>query len=255
MCLSLLDNEEVSSIQNQLNSLKLNPYPELKVISEDNDTSPPTNTDASSYLNQESGTTATLNAKEISNCLSDAELASSTSSSPPFQQLPPTAPYSHQLDPSASAAYGYQQNSETNGLSAQQLHQMQFLAQHQMPPMGQQGQAYAMDQQQQQQPMKNVALQFMQAMQQSVHQVANAPHFGFEWVKPDYQFDPVTTFTESGHCEQQVQKNPLKTSPATSVDSPPLTERDMDELYNVLEGYNGQDAVAERLLTTDNTQQ
>ena len=112
-----------------------------------------------------------------------------------------------------------------------------------------------MDQQQQQQPMKNVALQFMQAMQQSVHQVANAPHFGFEWVKPDYQFDPVTTFTESGHCEQQVQKNPLKTSPATSVDSPPLTERDMDELFNVLEGYNGQDAVAERLLTTDNTQQ
>lgn len=34
-----------------------------------------------------------------------------------------------------------------------------------------------------------MAMQFMQVMHQSVHQVISAPHFGFEWVKPDYHFE------------------------------------------------------------------
>ena len=45
--------------------------------------------------------------------------------------------------------------------------------------------------QQKPQEMASMALQFMQAVQNSVQQVVQVPYFGFEWVKPDYQFDPL----------------------------------------------------------------
>ncbi len=197
---------------------------------------------------------STLNAKEISNCLSDVELAtsaaSSSSSPSSYQQPSPVAAaytQQQQLDPSPVRAYRYQQDTETNGLSAQQLQQMQFLAQHQMPPMGQQSrQGFGTEQP----AMMNVALQFMQAMQQSVQQVANTPHFGFEWVKPDYQFDPVSAFAESNQAELKNDIQ-MKTSPVT-VQSPPLTDRDMEELFDVLQEYGGKEIVNERLLTTGN---
>ena len=37
----------------------------------------------------------------------------------------------------------------------------------------------------------NMGQQCMYAMQHSVSQVVNVPHFGFEWVKPDYYFNPI----------------------------------------------------------------
>ena len=43
----------------------------------------------------------------------------------------------------------------------------------------------------QQQPPANMALQFMQAVQQSVNQVADIPFFGYKQVKPDYRFDSI----------------------------------------------------------------
>jgi len=42
----------------------------------------------------------------------------------------------------------------------------------------------------QQQASTQITYQFMQAMEKSVSQVTNVPHFGFDWVTPDYQFDP-----------------------------------------------------------------
>ncbi|KAK4018470.1 hypothetical protein OUZ56_000521 [Daphnia magna] len=288
-----LGNDEVSSIQNQLNTLKLNPYPELKVIHDGNEASAPVeNTYHPPYSNS-----PTLNAKEISNCLSDVELAGTSSAESSSYQQAPVLPVSthssyteRQLEQQAYQQQGCQ-TGQTHGYNAQQL-QTQFLAQQQMappqqpptsqayqqpptsqgyqqqptsqgyqqpptsqgyqqPPTSQGYQQPPTSQRYQQAPM-NMALQFMQAMQQSVSQVVNAPHFGYEWVKPDYQFDPATAFAEIG---------PSKIDPVlkaatlmNSSQSPPLTERDIDDLYDAIDELTGKDVVEERILQTTNSQ-
>lgn len=261
----------MSSIQNQLNSLKLNPYPELKVIPDDNEACAPLeNTNQPSYTN-----CPTLNAKEISSCLSDVELAGSSSASA-YQPVLPVSTHSsytqRQLGPEAYQQQGCQ-TGQMNGYNAQQL-QTPFLAQQQMAPPQQppasQGyqqpptsQGYQQPPTSQgyqqtstslgyQQPPMNMALQFMQAMQQSVSQVVNAPHFGYEWVKPDYQFDPATAFAENrqGKVDPVMKSSPLM----NNSESPPLTERDIEELYDALDEFTGKELVDERLLHTTNGQ-
>jgi hypothetical protein len=103
-----------------------------------------------------------------------------------------------------------------------------------------------MNQQQQQPPGTNMAMQFMQAMQQSVSQVANAPHFGYEWVKPNYQFDPLSTFYDGEQSLSDKTMPLLKSSPVS--ESPPLTDRELDELYEVIDEYTDKDSVQGRIL-------
>ena len=64
--------------------------------------------------------------------------------------------------------------------------------------------------------------QFMQAVHQSVDQVANAPHFGFEWIKPDYQFD----YNLMGSAHQ-----------AAAERDAVLTEDELEDFYEVLENF------------------
>lgn len=260
----LSGNDEVSSIQNQLNSLKLNPYPELKVVNEGNETLP-TNAanQQSSSPSFDDGPSSTLNAKEISNCLSDVELVGSSSSeSSTYQQLPhASASYPQRKQPQLDTATVYQQqqlcqNGETVGFNAQQQqlqqHQsQQFLAQSQQQSIHPQDFQNGINQQHDMQQPTNMAIQFMQAMQQSVSQVANAPHFGYEWVKPNYQFDPLTTFLDS---EPSVNDKPLLKG-STLSETRPLTERDMNELYEVLDEYTGKDMIEERILQAPNVHQ
>ena len=259
----LSGNDEVSSIQNQLNSLKLNPYPELKVVNEGNETSPTNAANQQSSSSFDDGPSSTLNAKEISNCLSDVELVGSSSpESSTYQQLPHASPaYPQRQQPqldTATRAYQQQQlcqNGETVAFNAQQQqlqqHQsQQFLAQSQQQSIHSQDYQNGINQQHDMQP-TNMAIQFMQAMQQSVSQVANAPHFGYEWVKPNYQFDPLTTFLDS---EPSQHGKPLLKG-STLSETPPLTERDMNELYEVLDEYPGKDMIEERILQAPNVHQ
>lgn len=207
----------------------------------------------------------TLNAKVISSRLSDVELGGSLTyqqpaHSPPF---PPSAnPYAQRQPPqldAATMAYQQQQqqprcqNGETNGFNAQQLQQQQqhqaqqFLAQSQQQIPANHPQEYQNGMNQQQQPPgTNMAMQFMQAMQQSVSQVANAPHFGYEWVKPNYQFDPLSTFYDGEQSLSDKTMPLLKSSPVS--ESPPLTDRELDELYEVIDEYTDKDLVQGRIL-------
>lgn len=80
----------------------------------------------------------------------------------------------------------------------------------------------------QQQASTQMTYQFMKAMEKSVSQVTNVPHFGFDWVTPDYQFDPL-----SPAVVHERQPEPA------AVEEPPkaLTPRTMKELYDALEEY------------------
>jgi hypothetical protein len=258
----LSGTDEVSSIQSQLNSLKLNPYPELKVVHDGNET--PLDVGDQPSFHDGTSHSPTLNAKVISSRLSDVELGGSSTyqqpaHSPPF---PPSAnPYAQRQPPqldAATMAYQQQQqqprcqNGETNGFNAQQLQQQQhqaqqFLAQSQQQIPANHPQEYQNGMNQQQQPPgTNMAMQFMQAMQQSVSQVANAPHFGYEWVKPNYQFDPLSTFYDGEQSLSDKTMPLLKSSPVS--ESPPLTDRELDELYEVIDEYTDKDSVQGRIL-------
>ncbi len=114
----------------------------------------------------------------------------------------------------------------------------------------------------------------MQAIQQSVNQVVNVPDFGFDWVKPDYQFDPMTdddlvdalnaktqspahqTYSISsledpsspeskssgsscsGSCNDFNSSVPAAEQTTRTAENVPLTQTTMEELYEALEEYS-----------------
>lgn len=119
-----------------------------------------------------------------------------------------------------------------------------------------------------------MSMQLMRAMHQSVSQVLDQPHFGFEWVEPDYRFDGfgdaedlgevLNEFTNcqasssrqhdtSGHTSarnqsseaenkkgktEKLEKNvQIPIQPTTSF-QPDLTSNAMEELYYELERYS-----------------
>lgn len=155
----------------------------MKVVPDGNDATPvitgwPCRESTSAAANNES---SAINAKEIANCLSEVELKS------------PSPVAFNQQHPNASAFPASESAAAMNAAS----HAQQQAAMHQL--MLQHGQlngsaGFAGHQQMSQEQMNMMAMQFMNAMQRSVNQVANQPHFGFEWVKPDFQFDPSVTF-------------------------------------------------------------
>lgn len=70
-----------------------------------------------------------------------------------------------------------------------------------------------------------MGMQFMRAMHQSVSQVVDKPHFGFEWVQPDYRFDGfedvLKEFTDSQAPppSQQLQPQTTGSRPSSEMDS------------------------------------
>ena len=96
------------------------------------------------------------------------------------QQAPHGSPYDvgqHSV-PSSSGYSSNDSSADMSGLSAGQF----STADVHRSPEGSNGQRTPPS-------MSDMGMQFMQAMHQSVSQVVDQPHFGFEWVKPDYHFD------------------------------------------------------------------
>lgn len=86
---------------------------------------------------------------------------------------------------------------------------------------------------------EKMAAQFMSQMQQSISQVVDTPHFGYEWVHPGYHL-----------TQQQLSKSlwaldPSSSEPTLPVEAvqeipnsePPLLPRDMQQLYEAIEEY------------------
>ena len=72
---------------------------------------------------------------------------------------------------------------------------------------------------------ENMGAQFMKVMQQSISQVLNVPHFGYEWVTPDYVFNSEANGHPPVLQEQPIQQNhqPIQHHPTPLVQSPPTT--------------------------------
>ena len=218
-------NDEVQSIQNQLNSLKLNPYRELKVVNDGEEEEAA----ALPVADCSSNSSSILRAKDISGQLSDIELSQtrvgpSLAVADSASAMRTTENYSSQYESS---------------LNHQQLHQQ---------PMPHYSGPYPVNsenlqqQQQQQQMMMNMGQQFMYAMQRSVNQVINAPHFGFEWVKPDYYFDPMSEDVKPV-INSSYQINPPSDDSTESSANSVVSESDVMELYNALEEFTNKEEV------------
>ncbi|KAK4018467.1 hypothetical protein OUZ56_000518 [Daphnia magna] len=294
-----LGNDEISSIQHQLQHLKINPYPECKVIPEDVgvpvmaavDPSNPVHssfpvTDAAqSYYAPTSD--AAIPRTYTSDCRTEQDACGS--SYLPLHHFPPVQHQQHHYAPSypSGAAQSNEPyvNRQPTSLSSSSYPSSSCCVEGNTTgvPTGQQDpyrayqqqQQQQQPQQQQQQPppqMANMALQFMQAIQQSVNQVVNVPDFGFDWVKPDYQFDPMVddeildvldakTSTHQNYCISSVEdlSSPDSKSSNSSCGSSyselnqaavvalvdeqasadvTLTQRTMEELYEALEEYS-----------------
>ena len=90
----------------------------------------------------------------------------------------------------------------------------------------------------------NMGQQFMYAMQKSVSQVINAPHFGFEWVKPDYYFDPIDEDVKPViSSPYHINKDDDTESSVNSV----VSDSEIRELYNALEEFTNKEDAQELL--------
>lgn len=234
-------NDEVQSIQNQLNSLKLNPYREVKVINDEGEGGEAAATVP--MADNSSSTTNVLRAKDISGQLSDIELSQTR-----VDQVQTGAQSTVEA---MRTAGNYQQGYESSTANLQQQQQQpmtHFSAQYQLTSENihqqqmQQHQQMHQQQQQQQQMMMNMGQQFMYAMQRSVNQVINAPHFGFEWVKPDYYFDPINEDVKPIINSQYQIKPPSDDDTESSVNSV-VSDSDVLELYNALEEFSNKEGV------------
>ena len=89
----------------------------------------------------------------------------------------------------------------------------------------------------------NMNLQFMYAMQKSVTQVINAPHFGFEWVKPDYRIDEAIIASVSipginGDDDDDEEEEDLSSSDEpVLLKAEQLTQHEMQDLFHQLEEF------------------
>ena len=93
-------------------------------------------------------------------------------------------------------------------------------------------------------PTANMSLQFMFAMQKSVSQVINAPHFGFEWVKPNYQMDPngvddgiMASVSIPGIDDDSSATYSSSDNDTSIIKVEQLTPNDLQDLYQELEEY------------------
>ena len=170
----------MSSIQNQLTALKLNPYRELKVVSETAD--PPGIAAGSGEASLQTKDYATA-------CLSFAQ-----------QQQDPISsarPAAHPAAAGSSTASQTAQFFQAVQHSVNQVMQVSILC--------------------------HIYICRRHGSIRFTAQVANAPHFGMEWIKPDYSFDVFGTAPPAG----QLHHHP-------TVD---LTEEEMADLYVALEEF------------------
>lgn len=204
-----LRREEISSIQHQLESLKLNPYPEMKLFQEDNQ-APATDT----------ATTKLDSTPVTSISTPQSEPSSKTGNQQGIQQQQQQQQHWHQQ-------------------ANLQHHQHQQHLQHQQHQQHHQYQQQQLMQQQHQSMEEKMAAQFMSQMQQSISQVVDTPHFGYEWVHPGYHL------TQQQLSKSLWALDPSSSEPTLPVEAvqeipnsePPLLPRDMQQLYEAIEEY------------------
>lgn len=353
-----LGNDEISSIQQQLQHLKINPYPELKIVPEDNPVAGAVDQQAQQqqqqgvmghqqatggsqvqyqqypvssnapYLSAASGaqhanyaqqqdpmasiSPASVARQQSPHYSSPVSNDAATAASPGFvgqhQQYKNASPIDakpinalpqeqhQQLDAPMPPAYGQAAQCTPNTPLPAQQGSPYDAGQHSVPSSSS---GYSSNESQaslevggnampthltnpdvQQSPcagqqtppsMVDMGMQFMRAMHQSVTQVVDEPYFGFEWVKPDYQFDGLIDADELAEAlgrtpEHNSAGSPLddeadsprsKSSrrssgsgsdasvqhehPPTSndtADADALTPKAMEELYDELEKYS-----------------
>jgi len=218
--ISYLGRDEVSSIQHQMQQLKLNPYPELPVVPDE-------------FKSVNSGFDAP-GSSSSRGCYEANNPSQQASSTHQFE--------SSSVRISAPAAQNWSAASNTGKFPLQLIQQQESCAigdqQQQQHYHHQQHHHHLQQQQnlasgdQQQQQAAQMAYQFMQIMEKSVNQIVNVPHFGLEWVTPDYQFDPLSPII--------VERCPVPPEQKVVVEEPPkaLTPHTMKELFDALEEFS-----------------
>ena len=246
----IIGSDEISSIQHQLQHLKINPYPECKVIPDDASGGPlmgPVDPSVAAAVHPPEGggfpiegaqsfyaaTSSDAQSMTFNSCSSNTiEQQDAGNTYVPHHQFPPVQQQQHSRASYPTGDMTHQSNQqqqqhyisrEPSSLSSSSSYSSSSCCEEGInaSAMGQQEayRAYQQQQQQQQQPeMANMALQFMQAIQQSVNQVANVPDFGMEWVKPDYQFDPLVD-DDFMDVLTRANKTPSMAQPSYSISS------------------------------------
>ena len=278
-------SNEVSSIQHQLQHLKINPYPECKVIPDDSNISAePSSIHGCSVAHHPAGTSCDNNYTDGSTPSvaqqhivhpqqyqrSQTEsYVSADRSVPPINhyqstdtsQIQVQEQLTHQMIGQGMTSSTVPSSYPTIDTNQVQQHQ-QFVTGHTIPnnQIGDLGQST----QQHPATSANMTMQFMMAVQKTVSQVVNAPSFGFEWVKPDYQFDEIddqlleaitsstpiqrTSSSETDPFSPEMNSSSSSSCSSSLVttenpptahveDALPLSPNTMEQFYEALEEY------------------
>ena len=239
-------HDEVSSIQYQLHNLKLNPYPELKIFPDETPLPSPC---LPAGVNLQQPPAVSVEIRNLPSANNSAPFAFNSQQQQQQQQQQQWHSSRHQR-PTIEATPDYCRSSEH---FQQQQQSSMFIPQQQsytttvdrtypsntLPLLRSSEQQPPMID-----PTANMSLQFMFAMQKSVSQVINAPHFGFEWVKPNYQMDPngvddgimssVSILGTDDDDDSSATSSPDNTS---IIKVEQLTPNDLQDLYQELEEY------------------
>ena len=77
----------------------------------------------------------------------------------------------------------------------------------------------------------------MSQMQQSISQVVDTPHFGYEWVHPGYHLMEQQPSKTSWTPDVSVAEQTADSLQKITNSEPPLLPRDMQQLYEAIEEY------------------
>ena len=203
-CVVLLtEKDEISSIQQQLSELKLNPYPEMKVVCDESDPAP-------------AGPCAFSSSQDFNSVRHGQDEALPS----PYHQH---QQYYQGLQEQPEHAAIQLEGHPPNPVSHADLVGADFY--HDTDRYTQQHQESLSDEME-----MKMAIQFMMAMQKSVQQVVNTRHFGFEWVTPNYSFEaPAKMWPQDDYSCVSDQKE---------VDS--QQRKAIEQLYDVIEDFVSQ---------------
>ena len=233
-----IGSDEIASIQNQLQHLKINPYPECKGIIFDD-----TEKTVDIHQGNSSAECSYTMPSDVS-FLGLTETSDSMSRNLSQQSVPPP----NQL----SQEQHYYYTGEVNQ-NLSNIHRAPSFRRDggDIGSMAQQGDRDMYREQQLLPQTANMTLQFMQAVQKSISQVVDLPFFGYEQVKPDYQFDedvfenlnstqiPPTAFAQPTIVESRYTSNKNENPPVVELSqSTTLSPRTMADLYETLEEYS-----------------
>ncbi len=268
-----LGGDEISSIQYQLQHLKINPYPECKVVPDDSsipEETPIAHTNTINYPVSSCGNQSVYEIpSETQSRRSWAIHQSVPNGADYVTGVKPMVPHQQPLNPQSMHALHRNNSAEIIEANAHNV----------LPEPPSSSSSYSVDcnscgkssgsngqighcksgpyrEQQEPQITNSMAMRFMQAIQQSVHQVISEPYFGFEWVKPDYKFDTIVDDDlfesfKSASSEQtlipstveefsapELSQSTKDGAPLAETPSATVSQQTLEELYEAIEEYS-----------------